>query len=75
MNRCRESQDCTMACSSMPERNGSARERIAQSKCARAGSLAIADQPQVAQTYLKKNLNAPRPSEHPPVRGGKCQNV
>ena len=24
---------------------------------------------------LKKNLNAPRPSEHPPVRGGKCQNV
>ena len=25
--------------------------------------------------YLKKNLNAPRPSEHPPVRGKKCQNV
>ena len=25
--------------------------------------------------FLKKNLNAPRPSEHPPVRGGKCQNV
>ena len=24
---------------------------------------------------LKKNLNAPRPSEHPPVRGKKCQNV
>ena len=24
---------------------------------------------------LWKNLNAPRPSEHPPVRGGKCQNV
>ena len=24
---------------------------------------------------LKKNLNAPRPSEHPPVRGEKCQNV
>ena len=24
---------------------------------------------------LKKNQNAPRPSEHPPVRGGKCQNV
>ena len=22
---------------------------------------------------LKKNLNAPRPSEHPPVRGKKCQ--
>ena len=27
------------------------------------------------QTYLKKNLNAPRPSEHPPVWGKKCQNV
>ena len=26
-------------------------------------------------TCLKKNLNAPRPSEHPPVRGKKCQNV
>ena len=24
---------------------------------------------------LKKNLNAPRPSEHPPVRGKKYQNV
>ena len=23
----------------------------------------------------KKNQNAPRPSEHPPVRGKKCQNV
>ena len=26
-------------------------------------------------SLLKKNLNAPRPSEHPPVRGKKCQNV
>ena len=25
--------------------------------------------------YLKKNRNAPRPSEHPPVRGKNCQNV
>ena len=25
--------------------------------------------------FLKKNQNAPRPSEHPPVMGGKCQNV
>ena len=25
--------------------------------------------------YLKKNQNAPRPSEHPLVMGGKCQNV
>ena len=25
--------------------------------------------------FLKKNQNAPRPSEHPPVMGKKCQNV
>ena len=25
--------------------------------------------------FLKKKLNAPRPSEHPPVRGKKCQNA
>ena len=25
--------------------------------------------------FLKKNQNAPRPSEHPPVRGKKCQSV
>ena len=25
--------------------------------------------------FFKKNQNAPRPSEHPPVRGKKCQNV
>ena len=29
----------------------------------------------VCVVFLKKNLNAPRPSEHPPVRGKKCQNV
>ena len=29
----------------------------------------------VVHCCLKKNLNAPRPSEHPPVRGKKCQNV
>ena len=27
------------------------------------------------QRCIKKNQNAPRPSEHPPVRGKKCQNV
>ena len=27
------------------------------------------------RVFLKKNLNAPRPSEHPPVWGEKCQNV
>ena len=25
--------------------------------------------------FLKKNQNAPRPSEHPLVKGKKCQNV
>ena len=29
----------------------------------------------VYPSCLKKNQNARRPSEHPPVRGGKCQNV
>ena len=29
----------------------------------------------VSRKCLKKNLNAPRPSEHPPVWGEKCQNV
>ena len=29
----------------------------------------------VLHCFLNKNLNAPRPSEHPPVRGEKCQNV
>ena len=27
------------------------------------------------KVYLKKTLNVPRPSEHPPVWGEKCQNV
>ena len=27
------------------------------------------------RVILKKNQNAPRPSEHPPVGGKKCQNV
>ena len=26
-----------------------------------------------SKSFLKENQNAPRPSEHPPVRGGKCQ--
>ena len=29
----------------------------------------------IVHVCLKKNQNAPRPSEHPPVMGGKCQNV
>ena len=28
-----------------------------------------------SRSFLKKNQNTPRPSEHPPVRGEKCQNV
>ena len=30
---------------------------------------------ELAIPFLKKNQNAPRPSEHPPVMGEKCQNV
>ena len=53
-DRRRESQDWTTARSSMPERDGRDRgnERIAQSKRARTGSLAIVDQSQVAQTCI-----------------------
>ena len=67
------------------------KERIAQSKRARTGSLAIVDYSPMARTcvirafglqmsyclslvsrlFLKKQQNAPRPSEHPPVRGKK----
>ena len=51
MDRCRESQGWTTACSRMPERDGKDQRRIAQSKRARAGPLALDDQPQVVQTY------------------------
>ena len=37
--------------------------------------VALYLQPMCVCVFLKKNLNAPRPSEHPPVRGKKCQNV
>ena len=48
-----ESQGWTTACSSMPERDGKDQgEDIAQSKRARAGSLAIVDSPQVARTCI-----------------------
>ena len=43
MDRCRESQGWTTACSGMPERGWKDKERIAQSKEARAGSLALVD--------------------------------
>ena len=39
MDRCRESQGWTTACGAMPERDG----RMAQSKRAHAGSLALVD--------------------------------
>ena len=52
MDRCRESQGWTTACSGMPERDGKDKERIAQSKRARAGSLALVDKPQVARTCI-----------------------
>ncbi|CAN0193916.1 unnamed protein product, partial [Ascophyllum nodosum] len=40
---------CAVIC---PSVTGRAKERIAQSKRARAGSLAIIDQPQVTRTYI-----------------------
>ena len=44
MDRCRENQRWTTACSGMPERDGQDQEkRIAQIKRARAGSLALVD--------------------------------
>ena len=44
MDRCRESQGWTTACSGMPERDGKYRGvDITQSKRARAGSLALVD--------------------------------
>ena len=50
---CGERQGRTTACSSMPEREGeNIKERIAQSKSARAGLLAIGDEPHVARTCI-----------------------
>ena len=43
INRCRENQGWTTACSRMPEVTGKTKERIAQSKRARASSLALVD--------------------------------
>ena len=40
---------------------------------ARRGSPPSLITPQLC-CYSTKNQNAPRPSEHPPVRGGKCRN-
>ena len=53
MNRCRESQGWTTACTVVcPNVAGRTKERIAQSKRARAGSLALIDKPQVARTCI-----------------------
>ena len=44
----------------------------------RAGRVDVNEglqQLEAGPSCLKQNLNAPRPSEHPPVRGKKCQNV
>ena len=43
IDRRRESQGWTTACSSMPERDGKDQGRIARSKLVRAGSLAMVD--------------------------------
>ena len=53
MDRCRESQGWTTACSVVCLNvTGRAEERIDQSKRARAGSLAIVDEPQFALTCI-----------------------
>ena len=39
------------------------------------GSTAYWASPSQGEKCSKKNQNAPRPSEHPPVSGEKCQNV
>ena len=38
-------------------------------------SMAVSGEEYTIEVGLKKNQNAPRPSEHPPVREEKCQNV
>ena len=43
MDRCRENQGWTTACTGMLELTGRTKKRIAQSKRARAGSLALVD--------------------------------
>ena len=50
IDRCRESQGWTTACSRMPERDG--KDQGQESKRARAGSLAIVDKSQVARTCI-----------------------
>ena len=53
IDRFRESHGWTTACSRMPEHDGKdQKERIAQNKRARAGSLATVYEPQVARTCI-----------------------
>ena len=62
MDRCRESQGWTTACSSIrPNVTRRAKERIAQSKRARAGSLVIVDYSKVARTCILRGF-FPSPS-------------
>ena len=68
MDCCRESQGWTTACSGISERDGkdkgvcpnvtgrTEKERLVQSKRARAGSLALVDKPQVARTCILRTF-------------------
>ena len=63
MDRCRETQGWTTACSGMPDRDGKNQEDdiIAQSKRDRAGSLALVNQPQVARTCILRAFGLQMP--------------
>ena len=52
MDHCRESQSWTSACSSIPECDGKDQGEDSPKQAARAGSSAIVDKPQVAQTCI-----------------------
>ena len=56
MDHSRESQGWTTACSSMQNVTGGTEERIAQSKRARPGSLAIVHYPQVWRTCILRTF-------------------
>ena len=52
MDRYRENQGWNAACSGMRERDGKDQGEDSSKQAARAGSLALVDQPQVAQTCI-----------------------
>ena len=54
---------------------GSAAENLEPFLKAKKTAVSTVNAEECLRVSLKKNLNASRPSEHPPVRGGKCQSV